>query len=149
LAEVERHVDRQRLIEAISAIVTIARGPKPGAVLRDLGLTPTHRVPEPNTWRAVLAPLAREQAEAAHQNVGLQEYGLPNASLVAGLEARGAHVQTVKVYRWDLPEDVGPLEANVRALAAGEIDVVLFTSSHQVVNMLRVGERLNVSDALR
>jgi len=149
LAEVERQVDRQRLIEAISDIVTIARGPKPVAVLRELGLSPTHRVPEPNTWREVLATIDREQIQVAQQNVGLQEYGLPNASLVAGLEARGAHVQTVKVYKWDLPEDVAPLEANVRALAAGEIDVVMFTSSHQIVNMLRVAERLNVSEALR
>ena len=85
----------------------------------------------------------------AQQNVGLQEYGLPNASLVAGLEARGARVHTVKVYKWDLPVDVAPLEANVRAIAAGQIDVAMFTSSHQVVNMLRVAERLRLTAALR
>ncbi len=149
LAEVERHVDRQRLLEAISDVVTIARGPKPVAVLREVGLKPTHRVPEPNTWREVLATIDREKINIAQQNVGLQEYGLPNASLVAGLEARGAHVQTLKVYKWDLPVDVAPLEVNVRALAAGELDVVMFTSSHQVVNMLRVAERLKLVEALR
>ncbi len=149
LAEVERHVDRQRLLEAMSDIVTIARGPKPVAVLRELGLKPTYRVPEPNTWREVLATIDREQIQVAQQNVGLQEYGLPNASLVAGLEARGARVQTVKVYRWDLPEDLGPLEANVRALAAGELDVTMFTSSHQVVNLLRIAEKLNLAAAVR
>ena len=50
LSEVERHVDRQRLLSAISDIMTVARGPKPVAVLRELGLAPTYRVPEPNTW---------------------------------------------------------------------------------------------------
>jgi len=149
LAEVERHVDRQRLLEAMSDIVTIARGPKPVAVLRDLGLKPTYRVPEPNTWREVLATIDREKIQVAQQSVGLQEYGLPNASLVAGLEARGARVQTVKVYRWDLPEDVGPLEGNVRALAAGELDVTMFTSSHQVVNLLRIAEKLNLASEVR
>ncbi len=149
LAEVERHVDRQRLLAAISDIVTITRGPKPVAALRELGLVPTHRVPEPNTWREVLETIDREHILVAQQNVGLQEYGLPNASLVAGLEARGARVHTVKVYKWDLPVDVGPLEANIRAIAAGEIDVAMFTSSPQVVNLLRLAERLKLTAPLR
>ncbi|REK07501.1 MAG: uroporphyrinogen decarboxylase [Planctomycetota bacterium] len=149
LAEVERHVDRQRFLEAISDIVTIVRGPKPTAVLKELGLKPTHRVPEPNTWREVLSTIDREGIHVAQQNVGLQEYGLPNASLVAGLEARGARVHTVRVYKWDLPVDVAPLEANVRAIAAGEIDVAMFTSAHQVVNLLRVADRLELGAALR
>lgn len=149
IAEVERHVDRARLLAAISDIVTIARGPKPMAVLKELGLKPTFRVAEPNTWREVLATIDDEHVLVAQQNVGLQEYGLPNASLVAGLEARGARVETVKVYKWDLPIDVGPLEANVRAIAAGEIDVALFTSSHQVVNLLRVADRLQLNQPLR
>jgi uroporphyrinogen decarboxylase len=149
LAEVERHLDRQRLLEAISDIVSIARGPKPVAVLKELGLAPTYRVPEPNTWREVLATIDREHIQVAQQNVGLQEYGLPNASLVAGLEARGARVHTVKVYKWDLPVDVAPLEANARAIAAGQIDVAMFTSSHQVVNLLRVAEALQLGEQLR
>ena len=58
-------------------------------------------------------------------------------------------VHTVQVYRWDLPVDTGPLEANVRAIAAGTIDAALFTSSHQVVNLLRVAERLQLTTPLR
>ncbi len=148
IAEVERHVDRQRLLSSISDVITLARGPKPAAVLKELGLEPTHRVPEPNTWREVLSTIDRH-VDVAQQTVGVQEYGVPNASLVAGLEARGAHVETLTVYRWDLPLDVGPLEANVRAIAAGKIDVAMFTSSHQIVNMLRVAERLQLSNELR
>jgi uroporphyrinogen decarboxylase len=149
IAEVERHVDRRRLLEAVSDIVTIARGPKPVAVLKEFGLRPTFRVPEPNTWREVLATIDREQIQVAQQNVGVQEYGLPNASLVAGLEARGARVHSVKVYKWDLPADVGPLQANVQAIAAGTIDVAMFTSSHQVVNLLRVADALQLGAQLR
>ncbi len=148
IAEVERHVDRERLLAAISDITTIVRGPKPVAALKELGLQPTYRAPEPNTWREVLATID-QNINVAQQTVGLQEYGQPNASLVAGLEARGAHVQCLRVYRWELPLDLGPLESNVRALAAGEIDVALFTSSHQVVNMLRMADDLQLTAQLR
>ncbi len=148
IAEVERHVDRQRLLGAISDITTVARGPKPVAALKELGLQPTFRVPAPNTWREVLATID-QHVNVAQQRVGLQEYGQPNASLVAGLEARGARVLCVKVYRYDLPLELGPLESNVRSLAAGEIDVAMFTTAHQVVNLLRVAERMQLTAAVR
>ena len=148
MAEVERHVDRQRLLAAISDITTIVRGPKPVAALKELGLQPTYRAPAPNTWREVLSTID-QNINVGQQTVGLQEYGQPNASLVAGLEARGARVHCLKVYRWDLPLDLGPLESNVRAMAAGDIDVAMFTSSHQVVNMLRVAEELQLTAQLR
>ena len=106
IAEVERHVDRQRLLAAISDITTIVRGPKPVAALKELGLQPTYRAPAPNTWREVLSTID-QNINVSQQTVGLQEYGQPNASLVAGLEARGARVHCLKVYRWDLPLDLG------------------------------------------
>jgi len=136
------------IIQSISDVVTVARGPKPVAVLKELGIQPSFRVPEPNTWREVLSTID-QHVPVAQQTVGLQEYGMPNASLVAGLEARGARVESVKVYRWELPEDTAPLEAAIRAIAARQIDVTLFTSSHQIVNMLRVSQQLGLADALR
>ncbi len=148
LAEIERHVDRERFLAAVSDVTTVARGPKPVAVLKELGLEPTIRVPEPNTWREVLATIDG-RLPVAQQTVGLQEYGKPNASLVAGLEARGARVQALRVYRWELPADTGPLEANIAAIAAGERDVALFTSSHQIVNLFRVADRLGLAEETR
>jgi uroporphyrinogen decarboxylase len=148
VSEVERHVDRARFLAAISDMTTIARGPKPVVALKELGLSPTYRVPEPNTWREVLATIDGA-LNIAQQTVGLQEYGQANPSLVAGLEARGARVHSVRVYRWDLPLDLEPLEANVRAIAAGQIDVAMFTSSHQVVNLVRMAEQLDLKHQLR
>lgn len=148
LAAVERHVERQRYLNALSDIITIARGPKPVAAMKLVGLTPTHRVPEPNTWRELLATIDA-LVPVASQTVGLQEYGKTNASLIAGLEARGAHVVRLVVYEWDLPEDTGPLEENSRALAAGKLDVVLFTSAQQAANLLRVADRLGLATPLR
>ncbi len=92
VAQVERHVDRDRFLAALSDVTTIVRGPKPLAVLKELGIEPTFRVPEPNTWREVLQ-LIDQHVNVANQSVAVQEYGLPNASLVAGLEARGATVR--------------------------------------------------------
>ena len=57
LATVEKHVDRERFLNSLGDMVTIVRGPKPLAAMREVGLTPTHRVPEPNTWRELLATI--------------------------------------------------------------------------------------------
>ncbi|MCU0876859.1 MAG: uroporphyrinogen-III synthase, partial [Pirellulaceae bacterium] len=148
LSAVERHIDRQRYLDSLADITTICRGPKPVAAMAEVGLKPTHRVPEPNTWRDLLATIDGG-IPIANLQVGLQEYGITNRSLIAGLEARGASVVNVRVYQWELPLDTGPLEANVRALADGERDVVMFTSAHQVANMLRIAQQLGLEPALR
>ena len=148
LTSIERHLDRQRFLDSLGDVVTIARGPKSTAALRAVGIAPTHQVPEPNTWRQVLATLD-QQAPVMNQRVAIQEYGIPNASLVAGLEARGAQVLSVKVYDWALPEDTRPLEENVRAIAAGDVDIVLFTSAYQIHNVMLVAQQLGVEARLR
>jgi uroporphyrinogen decarboxylase len=148
MRQLDRQVDRQRFLASLSDVITIARGPKPTAALKELGLTPTHRTTEPHTWREVLA-LVDRHVPLANQVVAMQEYGQPNTSLVAGLEARGAQVLALKVYRWDLPEDTKPLANLVRAIAAGGIDVLLLTSSHQAVNLLRMAEELGLAENLR
>ena len=51
LAAVEEAVGREAWLEALGKVVTISRGPKPVAAMKEVGRTPTHRVPEPNTWR--------------------------------------------------------------------------------------------------
>src|SRR5688572_24227109 len=148
LAAVEKHVDRQRYLDALSDITTICRGPKPVAAMAEVGLKPTHKVPEPNTWRELLATIDGG-IPIAQKIVGLQEYGVTNRSLIAGLEARGAKVVNVRVYQWDLPVDTGLLEANIRAMIAGERDVIVFTSAHQVANLLRMAQQLGLEQPLR
>jgi uroporphyrinogen decarboxylase len=148
LAAVEKHVDRQRYLHALADITTVCRGPKPVAAMAEVSLKPTHRVPEPNTWRELLATLDGGVPIANH-TVGLQEYGITNRSLIAGLEARGAKVVNVRVYQWELPEDTAPLEANIRAIVAGERDVLMFTSAHQVANLLRMAQQLGLEKPLR
>jgi uroporphyrinogen-III synthase len=142
---------REAFVAALGQTRIAARGPKPVAALRELGLQPWVTAPEPNTWRELLAALDARAAEfsLAGRRVAVQEYGASNPDLLAGLEARGARVTRVPVYRWALPEDLGPLEAGIRALAAGEIDVALFTTATQVVHLLEVARRLQLEEAVR
>jgi len=148
VAQVERHVDRARFLASLADATTIVRGPKPLVALKEFEIEPTFRAPEPHTWREVLRTID-QHVPIANLTVALQEYGQPNASLVAGLEARGAKVAGIKLYNYDLPEDAGPLEANLRALAEGHIDVALFTSAHQAVNLLRLARQLGLADDVR
>lgn len=145
LEMVVRHVDRQRFLNNLSDVVTIARGPKPVAAMREVGLTPTFRVPEPNTWRELLQTIDTH-VPVANQTVALQEYGITNPSLIAGLEARGAHVLRLQVYRWELPEDTGPLRENIQAFAEGRLDVLLFTSAIQVTHVVQIADRMGLSE---
>lgn len=125
------------LRRTLAGVATVARGPKPTAALRELGVVPLIPVPEPNTWREVLAAID-ERLHLQGKTVAVQEYGEENPELVDGLRRRGAEVFRVPVYRWALPEDLEPLRSAVRRMIAGEIDVALFTSATQVEHMFRV-----------
>jgi uroporphyrinogen decarboxylase len=148
LSAIEKHIDRQQFLDTLSDITTIARGPKPVAAMREVGLTPTHRVPEPNTWREVLQ-LLDTHVQLANQSVGLQEYGVTNHSFIGGLEARGGRVVQCRVYQWELPEDTQPLEENIRAIVDGQRDCLLVTSAHQAVNMIRLAKEMGIEQKLR
>src|SRR6266851_3686345 len=142
-----RHL-RAAIVAALSRVVTVARGPKPVAALRELGLEPTITIPEPNTWRELLASLG-PQGNLTGKRVAVQEYGISNRNLIAGLEARGAQVMTVPVYRWTLPVDRGPLRAAVRTIADGEADAVIFTSASQVSNVIQIAEAEGIGAEFR
>ncbi len=137
-----------RLAELLSRLVLVARGPKPVAALRELGLRPQLTVPEPNTWRDLLASLDAA-VPLAGRRVAVQEYGVTNEELLRGLEQRGAEVLRVPVYRWELPEDTGPLREAVRLLAGGGADAVLFTSATQVEHVVRIAAETQLSAPLR
>ena len=134
----------QRFPQALRRITVVARGPKPAAVLRGLDVPISVLVPEPNTWREVLAAI-RDRPE---RRIAVQEYGRPNAELLAALRQRGAEVSTVSVYQWDLPEDTEPLRAAARRLAAGELHVALFTTSIQVEHLLRIAAEAGIEAAV-
>jgi uroporphyrinogen-III synthase len=134
---IETRIPRETWLPALAGVKVVARGPKPAAALRELKARIDVLVPEPNTWRETLAVLdARLPVDGLR--VAVQEYGEPNRELLDGLEQRGAIVTTVPVYRWALPEDLGPLRRAIAAVCDGTIGTVLFTSAQQVVHLLKV-----------
>ena len=131
------------LAEALARVTLVARGPKPVAALRDMGLKPAIVAPEPNTWRELLAATEGRP----ERRIAVQEYGRPAAELLDGLRARGADVMPVRVYQWDLPENVEPLRQAARRLAEGAFDVALFTTAIQIMHLARVARELGIEDA--
>lgn len=138
----------ERFADLLRGVTVVARGPKPVAALRELGLAPDITAPEPNTWRELLAALD-EQCALRGKTVAVQEYGAENPELIAGLEERGAGVWRVPVYRWALPEDLEPLREAVAALAGGAIDVALFTSATQVEHLVRIATDMGMLEGVK
>jgi len=148
---VETVYPAEQFAAALRKITIVARGPKPVAALKELGVQVTVAVPEPNTWRDLLRALD-EKAESVPlrgRRVAVQEYGTSNPELLAGLSERGAQVTPVPVYEWDLPEDVQPLRAAVAGIASDELDVVLFTTGIQISHLFRVAAEMKHEEKMR
>jgi uroporphyrinogen-III synthase len=139
---------REAFVAALAKTKVVPRGPKPMAVLRELSISPWVVVPEPNTWRDLLAAVD-QKGSLKGLNVAVQEYGVSNPDLVEGLEERGARVTTVPVYRWALPDDLEPLRAAVASVARGEVDVAIFTTTMQVVHLFQVAAMMQQEEAVR
>jgi uroporphyrinogen-III synthase len=147
----ETTISREQFVAALQPVRIVARGPKPTAALKELGVTVDVTVPEPNTWRELLAALDREWPPPAMRDlrVAVQEYGAPGTELLAALQERGAVVTRVPVYRWALPDDIGPLRAAIHSVTAGKIDAVIFTTSVQIAHLFQVAGEMGLEESLR
>ena len=126
----------QRLNGLLEACRVVVRGPKPTAVLRGRSVRIDISAPEPFTTAEVLAAIG--SVDLANRRVLVQRYGDTNAGLEAQLQARGAQVIEVPLYRWALPKDLAPLQRLIEALRRREIDCAVFTSASQVRNLFSV-----------
>ena len=148
---VEPSLGRDAFVQALGRARILARGPKPVAALREVGLTPWATVPSPNTWRELLATLDARSVEMplAGARVAIQEYGLPNDELAGALAMRGATVVAVPIYRWAMPDDRAPLRAAVHAIVRNDVDVIVLTAGVQLVHLLRAAAELGLEPAVR
>jgi uroporphyrinogen-III synthase len=150
VSAVEHVCSREELSRHLNEAVVVARGPKPIAALRELGVRVSLSVPEPNTWRDLLAILdqSKDTFPLPGRRIAVQEYGAANPQLSAGLQERGAIVTSVNVYRWALPEDLGPLQNAVESIIRGDVHVLLVTSSVQIRHLFQVAGRMGSQNAL-
>jgi uroporphyrinogen-III synthase len=145
---IEPFCSRDQFLVSLSKLPVLARGPKPVAALKELGVPIAWNVPEPNTWREILQLLDVNKVLLQGRLVAVQEYGIPSKDLMNGLQERGAEVLAVHVYDWALPEDIAPLRNAIKAVLGSNVDVVLFTAAIQVHHLLQVAEEMGLSESL-
>jgi uroporphyrinogen-III synthase len=131
--------------DALRRIAVVVRGPKPAAVMREWNIPVAVSVPEPNTWREVL----KATENRPERRIAIQEFGKTSTELVEGLRARGAEVTTIPVYQWALPVDLTPLRTAIQGISAGEFDVLLLTTSVQLVHLFQVSAELGLEQDVR
>src|ERR1700722_6755413 len=138
-------------LAALRKVAVVARGPKPVAVLKEWNVPIAVTAPEPNTWRELLSALDEYSSATPlkGRRIAVQEYGVSNPELLAGLAGRGAQVTSVPVYEWALPADTGPLRSAISAIARNEIDVILFTTATQADHLLRIAAEMKEEVGLR
>jgi uroporphyrinogen-III synthase len=136
---------REAVSAALRRITIVSRGPKPVAVLREMGVVPHVIVPEPNSWREIVPILAARP----ERRITIQEYGRSNTELIAAIESLGAEVCAIAIYRWTLPDDHGPLREAVRRIASRQCDIVLFTTSIQLTHLLDVAREMGWLEEVR
>lgn len=128
------------VLTALQRTTIVARGPKPVAALKAVGLQATVMVPEPNTWVDLVAALDQHRSVRG-LCVAVQEYGISNPDLLQALEQRGAEVFPIPIYKWALPEDLSPVRHAIDEIIARRVNVILITSAAQVDHVMQVLEQ--------
>lgn len=146
LREAQRLGRLDDTISALRSLTTACRGPKPSAVLRQYDVPVTIRAAEPYTTTELLAALA--SVPLTERVVVLLHYGERNEPLADALLQRGAVLEELCLYEWQLPEDTGPLASLVHEIVAGSIDAIAFTSQIQCRHLFAVAAQNRLSDQL-
>jgi uroporphyrinogen-III synthase len=141
---------RAAFIDALRHVKVASRGPKVSAALRELGVPIGLSAPEPCTWREVIGALDGALGESLKgMRAAVQEYGASNPELLDALSARQVQWTRVPVYHWALPEDLKPLQNAVRAIAAEQVDMIVFLTAVQVTHLFQVAKDMGAAEALR
>ena len=126
------------MAEALRAILSrayiVARGPKARGAIRAAGL-PDDWSPASESCDEVIEHL--QARGVAGQLVALQLHGERQPECTAALEAAGAGVIELPVYRWAPPTDPAPLHRLVDLITGRLVDAVTFTSAPAVSALLR------------
>jgi uroporphyrinogen-III synthase len=142
----EREGLRDEYITALGRTRTVTRGPKPGAALKEISLTPW-RVADAPTTDGVIATLKRE--DLAGRTVGVQFHGETVPALVQFLEQSGATVAAVQPYVYAPDAHAEQVADLIAKMDRGEVDLLVITSSPQVQRLFAVAEARGQTEALR
>lgn len=134
-------------VARLGAVRILARGPKPSAALRELGIKRELSAAPPTT-AGVIATLST--LDLRGRRVGVQLYGTdPNRALVEFLEGAGAVARTVAPYVYTDAARDGEVQALIESLAGGVVDAIAFTSQAQVERLYKVAQASALEEKLR
>jgi len=115
----------------------VARGPKAAGAVRSVGLDLAWR--SPSEQLAEVADHLIGQVIAGAR-IAFQLHGDDATEFSTALEAAGAEVIALPIYRWTRPGDDEPALALIDACCAGGVDALTFTSAPGVRNFMAVAE---------
>lgn len=137
----------QEFVGALGKARKLARGPKPGKALREIGLEPQATTDKPTT-EGVVEMLSR--LDLASRRVGVQLYpDKDHSPMIAAIEALGGVADPVTPYVYDaLIAETGILNAIDKMNEEG-VDVIALTSSGQFRRMMAVAQANGFESRLR
>lgn len=146
VAAADRLGEKGAVLEALAKTRKIARGPKPVAALRKLGLG-VDIVAEQPTTDGLVALLP--SLSLAGTRVGAQLYPeADGARLRTVLETAGAAFDPVLPYQYVSDEADERVALVIQEMAAGKVDLIAFTSGPQVRRLTEVAQRLGLTAEL-
>lgn len=145
---IDRHEPslREPFLGALTRVRRITRGPKPARALREVGLLPDIEARIPTT-AGVIESLTDHDLHG--RRVGVQRYGTePNAPLMTFLEQAGASALPVAPYVYTEEAADSAVRDLLRAIDAGGIDALAFTSKAQVERLFRIDDPVRIQATL-
>lgn len=132
------------LVSALSASAVVARGPKAQSACRQRGLevvwrAPGESMPEVVEWLA-------GQDGIGDATVAIQLFDAADHPSSAGLRSFAGEVIEIPIYRWRLPDDIGPVIDLARRIIGRQVDAVTFTSQPAVRYLLDVAADEDLAD---
>lgn len=147
----ETTYDLEEILDALRTVTLVVRGPKPIRVLKKYKVSYEVTVPAPNTWKEILETMDNHEKTSSltEKKVAVQEYGESNEDLLSELKQRGADVIPVRVYRWELPDDIEPLMKGIQAVVDRKVAMALFTSKTQIDHVMQIASEKGMGSLLK
>ncbi len=148
VAPAERADRREAFVDALAATSKICRGPKPGRVLKELGLGADILAQEPTT-AGIIATL--KTLDLASSSLSVQLYGEdPNTVLMDYLAGCNlARCDAVAPYVYASNSDTEKVRDLILQLHTGTIDLIAFTSKSQIGRLFAVAKTGSLEAELR
>lgn len=138
----------EAFVSALARVCKICRGPKPGRVLKELGLNADVLAAEPTTAGIILT---LETLNLANSRMSVQLYGEdPNTMLMdylSGCELESC--DSVAPYVYASNSDTEKVRALILQMHQGEIDIIAFTSKSQIGRLFAVAKKEGLEAELK